>query len=1210
MSGRGRPAEVPAIWRVGEVIDGRYQVTQVLGQGGMGVVYRVRHLAWGTDLAVKCPRPELFRNEADRERFVAEAETWVSLGLHPNVCGCYYVRLLGGIPRVFAEYLSGGSLRDWIEDRRLYRGDPLAVSARILDVAIQVARGLDHAHTAGRGLVHQDVKPANVLLDDQGDAVTAKITDFGLARARAAATAAPGRAAPPGASILMPYGGRTKQYASPEQAARRALGRRTDVYSFAVSVLEMYTGGVTWMTGPAAAEALAAFRAGPAAGPGLPVIPAGVAGLLGQCLREDPGDRPGSLAQVAAELAGSYRRTTGHPYPRPAPSASELRAGELNNRALSLLDLGRPGEAERAFAAALAADPRHLEAAYNSGLRRWRGGAVTDEDLVAELEAVRADTGDSWQARHLLAQVQLERGDLAAARGLLEGVEREAPGEPEVRAALRAVRSGPPARRTRAPQAAQDLTSEPVTYLSVRLSADGRLALTGGGYRGTVRLWDLRSGQCRKTLDGHGERVDAIDLTPDGHFAVSAGADETVRFWDLTTGQCLRHISARADRVRLSAGGRIAVWGRQDGKVQLWNTRSGQSWSTPGGHDVAVERIEVCPDGGRALTSGWERGSAHATVRLWDLISGSCQRVLSGHTSSVTAMCFSADGQTAAVGCHDGTIALWNTGDGSRVRVLAGGCTAHLSLSADGRFMLCGESDTVQFWDLHAGRRLRTFRGELRQVGTVLLGADAGFGLAASACERRDEELPVRVRELDLPGGCTARPSLSRPRSQTELRRLDAQVTALVAEADEAMAAGRYPAALGLLTRARATAGYERAPRVVSAWWSLARHTVRTGVRAGWPRQTLDGHAGGVGAVDISADGRIAVSAGSDGTVRQWDIDSSTCTRVLKGHQGPVKSVCLSADGRLVLSGGQNGVVRLWRLDTGECLRVLMTNLHPVARSVPVRFSADGQRAMVGCGDGRVRLWDLRTGRQERTLEGHGGDIAAVWAGGDGRLATSAGSDSVRLWDLDSGRCLRALHGHAGAAASVCISADGTSVLSCGQGYDRTIRSWDIATGDCARVFDDRGSLPFAVRLSGDGRLAVSAGRDALIRVWDVGTGRCLRALGDRGVSLTCLALSRDARFVLSGGGDGTVRVWELDVGLTAREAADWDDGATPYLDVFLRRYGPRWTAEDVDVLLRLLQDAGYGWLRASGVRARLGCMTADSRAATPSAAGGEVPAR
>lgn len=192
---------VSGTWRVGEVVDRRYEVLRVHEHGGMGLVYRVRHLEWGTDLAVKCPRPEAFGSEAQRELFVAEAEIWVSLGLHPNVCGCHYVRVLDGIPRVFAEYVPGGSLRDWIDDRRLYAGDRAGVLARILDVAVQFAWGLAHAHD--HGLVHQDVKPGNVLLDVATGGVTAKVTDFGLARAKAVATAPLVTDGPAGVSVLV-----------------------------------------------------------------------------------------------------------------------------------------------------------------------------------------------------------------------------------------------------------------------------------------------------------------------------------------------------------------------------------------------------------------------------------------------------------------------------------------------------------------------------------------------------------------------------------------------------------------------------------------------------------------------------------------------------------------------------------------------------------------------------------------------------------------------------------------------------------------------------------------------------------------------------------------------------------------------------------------------------------------------------------------------
>ena len=190
-------------WQVGERVADQYEITDV-HRGGMGVVYRARHLGWDVDVAIKRPRPELFHAQADRDRFVREARTWVDLGLHPHVCNCHYVRSIGDVPSVVAEYVEGGSLADWIRDRRLYAGSDAEVLARILDVAVQSAWGLAHAHELG--VVHRDVKPANILVGTE-----VKVTDFGLAGAAAGS-----------------YRG-TRHYASPEQAAGEVTDARGDV---------------------------------------------------------------------------------------------------------------------------------------------------------------------------------------------------------------------------------------------------------------------------------------------------------------------------------------------------------------------------------------------------------------------------------------------------------------------------------------------------------------------------------------------------------------------------------------------------------------------------------------------------------------------------------------------------------------------------------------------------------------------------------------------------------------------------------------------------------------------------------------------------------------------------------------------------------------------------------------------------------------------
>ena len=97
--------DIPVEWKEGETILDLYKVKHVHAGGGMGLVYKVHHKNWNTDLAVKSPRADFFKTDVQKEDFIRECETWINLGLHPNIVSCYYVRVLGGIPRVFAEYV-------------------------------------------------------------------------------------------------------------------------------------------------------------------------------------------------------------------------------------------------------------------------------------------------------------------------------------------------------------------------------------------------------------------------------------------------------------------------------------------------------------------------------------------------------------------------------------------------------------------------------------------------------------------------------------------------------------------------------------------------------------------------------------------------------------------------------------------------------------------------------------------------------------------------------------------------------------------------------------------------------------------------------------------------------------------------------------------------------------------------------------------------
>lgn len=339
-------------WSVGDIIMEKYRVDEFFA-GGMGLVYRVHHLEWGMDLAMKCPKPEFLGDEVARLAFEQEIEIWASLGLHPHIVTCYYSRRIEGQPCVFSEFVTGGSLREWIVSRRLYQGEEDASVARMIKIAAEFAWGMGCAH--GKGLVHQDIKPGNVLVSDAG---TTKVTDFGLARQSTRASA----------SGLVDVAGYTRPYASPEQLTEHVVSPATDVWSWAVSILEMFMGGIFWEHGIAAPAAFEHYQSKGRRMPGCPTMPAPVAGLIKQCLHRDPSARPASFDKLADFLLRSYKVIFGEDAGLTAPDTVGLAADSMNNRAVSLLELGRDAEAINMLKKALEQNSDHYEARYNLAL--------------------------------------------------------------------------------------------------------------------------------------------------------------------------------------------------------------------------------------------------------------------------------------------------------------------------------------------------------------------------------------------------------------------------------------------------------------------------------------------------------------------------------------------------------------------------------------------------------------------------------------------------------------------------------------------------------------------------------------------------------------------------------------------------------------------------------------------------------------------------
>lgn len=262
-------AEIPSsdpLASAGARFGGRYEIHEILGEGGMGLVYRAHDLELDEEIAIKVLQRQLTQRESDVRRFKREIKTARRIS-HRNVIRIHDFGFADRDAFISMEYLPGGTLADAMEERRL---DPDIA----LDIAVQIAAGLTAAHA--EGVVHRDIKPHNVLFDAKG---VVKLVDFGIARFSEATSHTAGITGTP-------------HYMSPEQADGREVTERSDVYSLGVLMFEMFTGQRPFQSTSLAKLAMQHVAEMPPLPRSIePAISPELESLILKCLAKDPDER-------------------------------------------------------------------------------------------------------------------------------------------------------------------------------------------------------------------------------------------------------------------------------------------------------------------------------------------------------------------------------------------------------------------------------------------------------------------------------------------------------------------------------------------------------------------------------------------------------------------------------------------------------------------------------------------------------------------------------------------------------------------------------------------------------------------------------------------------------------------------------------------------------------------------------------------------------
>ena len=703
---------------------GRYILTKRLGAGGAGEIWLATDTVLREPLALKLLDPSKGIDDSALEDL--RLETLKSRQLsHANIIRIHdFHNVPGEFPFVSMEYVKGVNLHDLCTKQH-----PHVLTWEYLrPVFRDLCSALSYAHK--EGVIHRDLKPANMLITDKG---LLKLADFGIAvNIRDKHQGATNRH----------LGWGTLTFMSPQQLDGHAPSTSDDIYSLGATLYELLTGTAPFCEGdiedqirnaepPSLADRLTELDI---ANP----IPAGLNGIIADCLAKDPQQRPITAGEVESRLESIFTAP-------PVKVTQQLGDFEpLHPDDVPEFAKRHPGE----FKATLSLKPHddapvRVAAPPKSALARFG-------PLVAVLIVVAIVLGISSSYIRKLAE-----------EPPLPPPPPPKPVIPKIVAPVTPPPPAPPAptfeigRNAGLANVSFALTrnfeghKEPLT--AVAFSLDG-LSVASSDER-TANVWDIASGRFKPVLGENG-LFNTIAISPDGKFLAGLGPNFSVKIWEATWRRIKSQATGHSNDVTtltFSPDGKAFVSGGRDGQLKRWDTATGRLLTAYQGHYDAVLTVTFTPDSTHLVSVGRE-----GTLKTFETLSGTRKSEINLGTNALRLAVLSADATVLACGegARVAVLEIARTAWSPPILLPAGHTLASLAVASDG--LVAGGTTTgnVLLWEACTGKLLQTLAAHTNAVPAVALGVEGRYLATAGV----DKVARLWSRKTG-PGGAPAPPA-------------------------------------------------------------------------------------------------------------------------------------------------------------------------------------------------------------------------------------------------------------------------------------------------------------------------------------------------------------------------------------------------------------------------------------------------------------------